>query len=318
MTGISRIDFLRGTLASLGFSMLGGPLFAAPSGWKPGGKPNLVFGVVSDTHLKTSHSGKGPGRSWPTKYFEAALRYFRDANVDAVVHCGDMAHRGQTREIEFHAEVWRKVFPKNRAPDGHVVEKLFVTGNHDVAGSGYDDFVAKIYPDPAVRSKHVFATDKSGSWQHIWGEKYEPVWHKVVKGYHFVGRHWDVPEKEEVKFLERNAKLLGEGGPKRPFFLLSHVRPHAALSKAMKRFDNAVGFHGHWHISATNWNVLRSWNGKTPVFNCPSCEPRGTEALVDDAYISKAKITGREATGKARQENAVERLLQLIEETTKR
>lgn len=105
MIGISRLDFLRGILASLGFYALGGgPLFAAPPGWRGGGKPNLVFGVVSDMHLKTSHSGKGLGRSWPTKYLESALKYFRDANVDAVVHCGDMAHRGQVREMEFHAE----------------------------------------------------------------------------------------------------------------------------------------------------------------------------------------------------------------------
>lgn len=300
--GTSRRDFIRGALASLGFCALGdGLLFAAPPGWKPSGQPNLVFGVVSDTHLKTGHSGKSPGRSWPTKYLESAFKYFRDANVDAVVHCGDMAHRGQVREIEFHAEVWNKVFPKNRAPDGHVVEKLFVTGNHDIEGSGYGDFVAGIYPDPDVRAKRVFATDIAGNWQRIWGVKYEPVWHKVVKGYHFVGRHWNVHEKHEVKFLKENAKLFGDGGSNHPLFLLSHVRPHAALSKTMKQFDNAVAFHGHWHVSATNWNVLRSWNGKTPVFNCPSCEPRGTDGLVDDDYISKAKIIGRSATGKGRQ-----------------
>ncbi len=48
---MTRRDFLGNTLAALGFAALpGGFLFAAPPGWKRGGKPNLVFGVVSDTH----------------------------------------------------------------------------------------------------------------------------------------------------------------------------------------------------------------------------------------------------------------------------
>jgi len=42
---ISRKDFLRGGLASLGFLALPGGLFAAPSDWKPKKKPNLAFGV---------------------------------------------------------------------------------------------------------------------------------------------------------------------------------------------------------------------------------------------------------------------------------
>ena len=55
---ISRREFLKESLAALGFAALpGGFLFAAPPGWKRGGRPNIVFGVVSDTHLRTAHSG---------------------------------------------------------------------------------------------------------------------------------------------------------------------------------------------------------------------------------------------------------------------
>ena len=136
----SRRAFLAGT-AAFGFG--GWRLFAAPPGWKHGGKPNLVFGVISDTHLRTRHGASGlPGHNWPDKYFATALEYFKKQNVDAVVHCGDMAHRGQVEEMQFHANVWRKVFGKD-AP-----VKLFVTGNHDKEGAGYGDFVEKNYPDP--------------------------------------------------------------------------------------------------------------------------------------------------------------------------
>ena len=52
---------------------------------------------------------------------------------------------------------------------------------------------AWIYHDPAVRAKHVLQTDMAANWERIWGEKYEPVWHKEVKGYHFFGRNHNVP-----------------------------------------------------------------------------------------------------------------------------
>ena len=102
---LDRKDFLKyGAM----FVLLGGRrLFAAPSGWVPHTKPNIVFGVLADTHLRISRDGGYDGRNWPDKYLVSALEYFRAQNVDAVVHCGDMADRGQTREMEFHAEAWR-------------------------------------------------------------------------------------------------------------------------------------------------------------------------------------------------------------------
>ena len=160
---MTRRDFIGNALAALGFSALpGGFLFAAPPGWKHGGSPNLVFGVISDTHLSTSVKGEGPGANWPDKYLVAALKHFKTQNVDAVVHCGDMAHRGQVEEMQFHANAWNRV----SGPSGGPV-KLFVTGNHDAEGAGYGDFVEKNYPDPAERAKHVLATDMAANWDPV-------------------------------------------------------------------------------------------------------------------------------------------------------
>ena len=122
-------------MAALGFSALpGGRLFAAPSGWKPKGKPNLVFGVLSDTHLRTAWNGRSVDRNYTDQYFAAALKHFREQNVDAVMHLGDMANNGQVEAMQFHADAWRKVFPMDRGIDGRRVERLFVTGNHDFDG----------------------------------------------------------------------------------------------------------------------------------------------------------------------------------------
>ena len=288
---MTRRDFLCGAAA---FGLGGWRLFAAPSGWKHGGTPNLVFGVVSDTHLRTANKGNGIGANWPDKYFAAALEYFKAQGVDAVVHCGDMAHRGQTREMEFHARAWRKVFGKSGGP-----VKLFVTGNHDANGATYGDFVEKRYPDPAERAKHVLAADMAGNWERIWGEKYEPVWHKEVKGYHFFGRNWGVDEGNFAKFLhEQNATLnLAEGI--KPFFLLSHARSHKAIYKTAGKMRNSVSFFGHWHHSAANWNKIYFWG--CPNIHVPCCEPRGGNGLAGEGQISKATLEGREACGKSRQ-----------------
>lgn len=43
--------------------------------------------------------------------------------------------------MQFHADVWNRVFPGNLAPDGHEVAKLFITGDHDKNGGHYGDFV---------------------------------------------------------------------------------------------------------------------------------------------------------------------------------
>ena len=293
--GVTRMGFIQGALASLGFgAMVGRRLFAAPPGWMHGGVPNLVFGAVSDTHLRTTRKGEGIGSCWPDKYFVAALEYFKLCNADAVVHCGDMAHRGQTREMEFHAEAWKRVFGKSGGP-----VKLFVTGNHDAGGATYGDFVEKRYPDPTERAKHVLATDMAANWERIWGEKYEPVWHKEVKGYHFFGRHWGVDGEEFAKMLEEEKERcrLAEGVS--PFFLLSHARPHDALCKRVAKLLNAVSFFGHWHRSAANWNEIYMLDGA--VVQIPACEPRGVLALPGDEYIAHAPLEGANGAGLARQ-----------------
>lgn len=297
---VSRREFLKDSLAALGFVALpGGFLFAAPEGWKPGKKPNLVFGVLSDTHLRTRGGPSGkPGLNWPDKYFRNALEYFKSRGVDAVVHCGDMAHRGQVEEMMYHANAWRKVFGSAGGP-----VKLFVTGNHDADGAGYGDFVKNKYPDPAEMANHVLATDMAANWERIWGEKYEEVWHKEVKGYHFFGRHQKVDDAQLARLVEETGKTVLLDDPARPFFFMTHSRPAASLRKKISARRNAVSFFGHNHWSIANWNMAYLYYGRLPCFECASCEPRGCSGFVGDAWITQAKLEGRDPanTGKGRQ-----------------
>ena len=163
-----RRDFLKGSLSALGFSALGGGrVFAAPPGWKPRGRPKIVFGVLADTHFRTDGQWRLGIKS--DRYFVSALEYFRNRNVDAVVHCGDMADRGLVEELQFHADAWFRVFPQNKAPDGHVVEKLFVTGNHDAWGWRKDIDFSQFVPDRNEWPEKVIKMDVAGHWERVWG-----------------------------------------------------------------------------------------------------------------------------------------------------
>ena len=289
----SRRDFFSGASA---FALCAGRLFAAPPGWKPSKKPNLVLGVISDTHIRTMPTSGRIDREWSDKYLVKALTHFRDENVDAVIHCGDFAHLGQVEEMQVHADAWNRAFPNNRAPTGHEVAKLFVSGNHELRGSTYGGkgmFVRRLYPDPEERARHVLASDMAGNWERIWGEKYEPVWHKVVKGFHFFGMQWGVDDAAMADLVDGTTGCE----PPRPFFVLRHAYPPRALLARMKRHPNAVGLFGHLHYSIANWRKVFLAGGM-PWLQVPSLNAHGYPGLrEEDPWLTKLKIEGMEAAG---------------------
>ena len=301
---LSRLDFLKGSFASLGFGAFGaGCAFAAPSGWRPAGDPLLVLGVMSDTHLRTRRSRKPTARWWPDTFLRAALEHFRAVNVDAVVHCGDMANYGEVEAMQMHADIWNAVFPGGKAADGHEVEKLFITGNHDVLGSGMNEWVRNLYSDPDVRRREVLAEDMAGNWERIWGEPYHETWHKEVKGYHFFGAQWGVDHGRLAKLAKGiMGKAPSESRPK-PFFILTHARPLPPFRKSLAAYSrDALAFFGHNHISATNWNTIYYDEGSFPRIQVPPCiSPDWDIKFKGDAYIAKAPLEGKDQTGRCRQ-----------------
>ena len=208
------------------------------------GKENLVFGVVSDVHVR----GEYP------KYLEDAFAFFRDAGADAVLLCGDIANSGSSNELLRAGAAWDAVFPGGKAPDGRPVEKVFIFGNHDYYNHS---------PTPIGK-------DRPGAWRAAFHEEWAPVYAKTVKGYAFIGAHWG-HEKKTAAFVKENAEALGLRNG-RPFFYVQHPYPkntlyhprrwgddRGAAAAAFGSYSNAVVFSGHTHEPLTDERTI--WQG---------------------------------------------------------
>ena len=293
---LARREFLKESMATLGFLALPGtPLFAAPTGWKPKKKPNLVVGILSDTHLQSGWDGVTPHGGFPLIYVTNAMKLFRERNIDAFMHLGDAAHRGKNVEIQYHRDIFDKFFPHGKAKDGHKVEKLLVVGNHELYGDaagGPGCWAPNIWKDKAERDRHTLIGNLPKHWEQVWGEKYEEVWHKEVKGYHFFGRHWETEEMKLADFVNEKAEALSLSGTK-PFFILSHKRHHFATLNALRAFPNAVAFCGHWHMSNADWKTIFCDNfGITsfPTIQMGACRMDGGNCLDGKERLAKGEL----------------------------
>ena len=302
---LTRHDFLKGALAALGFSALPGGLFAAPKGWKIKKKPNLVFGILSDTHLQSGWDGVTPHGGFPLTYVTNAMKLFCSRNIDAFMHLGDMAHRGKNVEAQYHRDIFDKFFPHGaRSLDKRKVEKLLVVGNHELYGDaagGPGAWAPNIWKDPEERKKHVLCGDLPKYWERIWGEKYEECWHKEINGYLFFGRHWTTGEMTFAEFIREKAETLSLKGTK-PFFILSHARHHFAFFKALKDYPNAVAFFGHWHMSNADWKTIffdKYGFAFFPSIQVGSCRMDGGNALDAKERVTKGDVFMEEVEKKS-------------------
>ena len=280
----NRREFLKGGMAALGFLALDGlPVFAAPADWKPKRKPDLVFGVLADTHLMTDWGGKSVYRTMTLDYIKNAFAHFKEMNVDAVIHLGDAAHRGQVRGLEFHREEFDKVFGAKNPPP-----LLVVAGNHEWQGDW--PFLKGVYKDPAVFKENVLAEDFPRLFEKGWGGiKYEECWHKEVKGYHFFGKQWGVGDSRFGKFIKDHAESCNLKGAK-PFFILTHKMTYFKCNSQLRDYPNAIAFCGHWHSSLANWdnNIMYDRNYKLfPYINCGACRYDGGNGLTSDCLKEK-------------------------------
>ena len=242
--------------------------FAALSGCKSAGElfalnpARLKFGVLSDVHCQY--------RAF-TDTLERAFAWFRDHGVDAVVIAGDIADMGMYEELRFVADCWNRVFPNGLAPDGRKVEHLFVTGNHDVAGrvptwTNNATWQSYYCGDIEEMKRHNLCTRRGGiaaAWEECFGEKYEKISRRTVKGYDFILSHWDT--WSGVDGLEDYFRKVGPTlDASKPFFYVQHPHPKSTVygewawgaddgrsTRALSAFPNAVAFSGHSHFSLT-------------------------------------------------------------------
>ena len=292
---LTKREFVKDSLVTLGFLALPGGLFAAPAGWKPSKKPNLVFGILTDTHLMVEWDGKSLYRTMTLDYVRNAFKLFKERNVDAFLHLGDAAHRAADREIEFHRELFEEVFGKSGGP-----VKLLVPGNHE----WFDcrDMHQKIWSD---WQDHSLVCDFPRLWGRAWGVQFEEMWHKEVNGYHFFGRDWNVDEIKFADFILSNAESCGLKG-KKPFFVLSHRRHHFGFCHALREYPNAIAFFGHWHQSNADYKTIYydSFGGFFPSIEVGACRYDGGNALdVGHESVLKEKFAASGETGEQKEQD---------------
>ena len=267
----TRRSFIGGALSFGAFA--GCRAFRAPAGMFSGDGAKLVLGVVSDIHVDAA---RGDFRKFgDTAQFEKALRWFDAHGVDGVVVAGDMADNGMINQLEVVGEAWFRVFPGGRSTaDGRKVEQLFVYGNHDFEGQDYDQFGYRFFEKTSFEAGQI-RTDPAAAWKHVFHEEYAPIWIKEVKGYQFVGAHWQLGKDSwggipqvETWFRDNAAKI----GRDKPFFFIQHCHPKDTVygaeawcpdkgyaTRALSAFPNAVAFSGHSHTSLTDERSI--WQG---------------------------------------------------------
>ena len=269
---IERRDFITGMLAGAGFVSGCGTL----SSFMGGLGARLKFGVISDVHIKLAKDGHSFAAGYDTQTLEKTFIYFRDCGVDAVMIAGDIADIGCVRELKAVADTWFKVFPNDRAPDGHKVERLFVFGNHDVYGLKN---AASIFEDPAVLRREVIEADPHAAWDACFHEEWKPYYKKTIKGFDFFCSHWQ-PGIWCNGYAETGCNgcadafrlMMEKSDPSKPFFYVQHPHPRDTVygrdawgvddgtsTKLLSNFPQAVAFSGHSHEPLTNERAL--WRG---------------------------------------------------------
>lgn len=235
------------------------------------GMPNLKFGVLGDIHVTTWESAET---------FRSALKYYREADVDAVMICGDLSDYGVLCNLESVAKSWYCIFPDDKGLNGKHVEKVFIYGNHDVESDVYGIGGVNLphllmncpgYRAEEVRQQAICKVGLDKVWEKCFHEKFEPIYHKKIRGYDFFGAHWDTQAKVrglEEWFAENGKKL----DPSRPFFYCQHPHPKDTVyvngffthddgssTRIFSNYPNAVVFSGHSHITITDERSL--WRG---------------------------------------------------------
>ena len=306
---ISRRQFLIGgaAFATLG-AFAGNRFMLAAAGFKAGGKLRLKFGVLSDIHILRIGADEKMSAGGNNLTFKHALEWFRSQDVDAVVIAGDMADKGLDENLMAVADAWYSVFPDDKYPDGRRVEKVFVTGNHDWIGYTYGNAAEKKYPDETERVKHILQKDMAGWWERAFHEPYSPIYAKQIKGYTFIGSHWDGVQVGSgscnqpfcliADYMAANVKKID---PSIPFFYVQH--PHlkdtcygpwalghdaGIATKTLLAHPNAIAFSGHSHYSLTDERSI--WQGAFTSVGAGSL--RYTEAT-----DKELPLTGYENTG---------------------
>ena len=272
MNGCSRRGFLGGAAA----------LFGA-GGCRMAGvccdKPQLRFGVISDTHITDQASAA---------LFERTLRYFDSRKVDAVMVPGDISDWGLMSGLRYAAEAWRRVFPKGRGSDGRKVERLFCTGNHDYEGWWYGDMTMEMHALGYSEDEALVNLGMKKCWEEAFDEPFDLFRRRTVNGFEFISSEFEVRNKAGEWFAANASTFDSE----KPFFYFTHYPAANTVSSTqgrtnlpdiagvLDRFPNLFAFTGHTHWTLNDERSIWQDGGLTAI-SVPSLSytsiPRGYE-----------------------------------------
>ena len=241
------------------------------------GRPRLMFGLLSDIHIRPGCEmerlmpGKRAVDTIETDLFEKALAYYDERGVDAVVIAGDLADWGMIGQMKIVLGAWERIFPGGCSRrDGRKVERFVVFGNHD-----FEDWRSKPckawFNSGLPPENEIFFHGLEANYERLFGERYEPIWRKEVKGYAFIGAHWGRwkgIDAVEPYFAAVGPSLRGD----QPFFYVQHPQPlgtclgdwcwgadSGQATRALSPYPNAVALSGHSHKSLVNERNV--WQG---------------------------------------------------------
>ncbi|MBR4187339.1 MAG: metallophosphatase family protein, partial [Bacteroidaceae bacterium] len=244
---MNRREFLQRSGVLAGAAYLGTPALAETLATL--GNPNLVIGIVSDIHLRGADTAET---------FIHTLEYFRSLKVDGVIIAGDMADQGLLPQLQVVANAWFQVFPDNKGLDGKETVQLFIYGNHDMEAYTWGGTISSVGAETA--QAQGIGRQAAAAWKRCFKEDYQPIWMKTIKGYHFIGAHWENQNHISglANFLEEhNAELKADG---KPFFYIQHPHPKdtcncawawgrddGTVTRLLSKYPNAIAFSGHSH-----------------------------------------------------------------------
>ena len=217
------------------------------------GRPLLCLGLLADIHIGDGNDASDLKR---------ALRLFDAKKADAVLAAGDLTDFGLLSELKEVAAAWNEVFPGNRRSDGEPIVRLFHYGDHDTA-LNFKVRQREVI-DRGRWPDHIPHIGPGKAWELAFGEPFEPVVRRTVKGCEFTLVHYlpsPAPSVSSVPFFPRDREA--------PLHIFSQHRAYRGLFArpgcgdeiswddgvslaALTNGPNVIAVCGHAHISATH------------------------------------------------------------------
>ena len=236
------------------------------------GRPNMVFGVISDIHVTTPKS---------CRMLERAFVQFKRRGVDAVVIPGDLTDWGLKSGLVYVKRTWDKVFA------GTGVVPLFCTGNHDFEGWWYGDMTMEMhangYSEDERLNDRKAPQQLARGWEEVFGEPFDWVRCRTVKGYDFVSAEFENGGSSHLAdWMKANGERFRYG---KPFFFFQHLPIKGTTTDSygwadkgttkpiLDPFPNCVAFTGHTHRPFIDERQI--WQGTFTVIGTPSLSYAG-------------------------------------------